>query len=78
MSVQKVPGPQDPPVVREFKSLIRIARLIPTPIAPLEAGHVEASMKLGKRRLPDGREAELWLVAKAPGRDETPLVRGRE
>lgn len=65
----------DPPIVRQFRFLIRVARLIPQLLAALESGHVEASMKLGNRRLPDGREAEPWLVAKAPIRDEMPLVR---
>ena len=76
MSIQRLEA--DAPAVRQLRFLIRVVRLIPQLLAALESGNVESSMKLGKRRLADGREVELWLVAKAPRRDVTPLVRGRE
>ena len=75
MSIQLLDA--DQPIVHQLRFFIRVARLIPQLLASLESGHVESTMKLGKRRLSDGREVELWLVAKAPRRDRTPLVRGR-
>jgi hypothetical protein len=63
----------EPPIARQLRFLIRIVKLIPTLIASLEAGHVEAGQKVGSRRLRDGRTVELWLVAKAPKRDDRPM-----
>jgi len=76
--VQQFPGPQNPPVVRQLQFPIRVVRRIPTLIAALEAGHVEAGQKLGARRRRDGRKVELWPVAKAPKPDEGPLVSRRD
>ena len=76
MSTQQ-PRP-DAPVIRQLRFLIRVASLTPRLLESLASGNVESSMKLGKRRLAEGREVELLLVARAPERDRTPLVGGRE
>ncbi len=62
-------------LVRQLRFLMRVAELVPVLLASVEHGHIEAAQRLGRRRLTDGREVELWLVAKAPRRDERPLVR---
>lgn len=63
------------PIIRQLRFLIRVAELVPVLLASVEHGHVEASQRLGRRQLADGREVELWLVAKAPRRDGRPLIR---
>jgi len=78
MPVHELPPPVPPAIVRQLRFLIRVAELVPRVLAALEAGHVESGQKVGRRRLKDGREVELWLVARAPKRDPAPLVRGRE
>ena len=65
-------------VIAQLRFLLRVAECIPVLLATVQQGHVEASQRLGRRRLADGREVELWLVARAPRPDRGPLVRGRE
>ena len=76
MPVHELPPPVAPSIVRQLRFLIRVVELVPRLLAVIEAGHVESGQKIGRRRLKDGRTAELWLVAKAPKRDSTPLWRG--
>ena len=78
MEIQSACDALAPRVLRQLEFLIRIARFIPRLMTVLESGHVEASQKLGGRRLRDGRRVGLWLVAKAPKRERMPLVRGRD
>ena len=78
MPVQELPPPVAPSIARQLRFLIRVVELVPRLLAALEFEHVENGQKIGRRRLRDGRTAELWLVAKAPKPDPTPLVRGRE
>lgn len=78
MPVHELPPPVAPSIVRQLRFLIRVVELVPRLLAALEAGHVESGQKIGRRRLKDGRQVELSLVAKAPKPDPTPLVTGRE
>jgi hypothetical protein len=77
MYIQIPRKPREAPEVRMLHFLIRVVRLIPLLLHELEAGHVESGQRLGRRRLRDGRRAELWLIARAPEPDTRPLVRGR-
>ncbi len=78
MSVHGFPRARQNEGARLLRFLTRIVELVPRLPASIEAGHVEASQKVGQRRLADGRKAELWLVAKAPKRDRASLFRGRD
>ena len=78
MSVRQLPPPRPSKLAQQLRFLIRIVELVPQLIAALEAGHVEAGQKLGRRRLKDGRTADLWLVARTPKRDEGPSVTGKD
>jgi hypothetical protein len=78
MKIQSLRNPRDAPEVRMLQFLIRVVRLIPLLLRELEAGHVESGQRLGRRRLRDGRRAELWLIARALEPDARPLVRSRD
>ena len=52
--------------VKQRRFLGRIAFRIPQLIKAILSGQTESRYDLGKRRLQDGRELELELVARAP------------
>ena len=75
MSIHLLPNRS---VLPQLRFLMRVAETIPALLKAVSDGHVEASQRLGTRKLADGREVELWLVVKAPRRLDGPLIRDRD
>jgi hypothetical protein len=48
-------------LLRVLRFLVRLVHAVPRLLAELEHGHVESGQLLGRRRLADGRTAQLWI-----------------
>ena len=62
---------------RQLLFLAKVATRLTTLLAEVERGSVSAEWRLGRRRLGDGRVAEVKLVVSAPTRDDAARRGGR-
>ena len=60
---------------RQLLFLAKVATRLTALLGEVERGSVRAEWRLGRRRLRDGRQAEVRLVVSAPRRDGEPVAR---